>query len=374
MPARWPWSTSSSRRPPSTGSASRPAPRRAEPRRRRPPPAPAHRLHALRTPERPARRRRHPARDPSRGLELMSKNIAVIGLGIMGLPMATNLVGAGFAVTGYNRSPEKTRALAEAGGTAADSIAQAVAGADVIITMVPDSPDVEAVLTGEDGILAHAEAGAHWIDASTIRPDTAIALAAQAREAGLKPLDAPVSGGEQGAIDAALSIMVGGEQADVDAVQDVLDAIGRTIVRVGPSGSGQTVKAANQLIVAVNIQALAEAVGFLEAYGVDTDAALQVLGGGLAGSKVLDQKGRKMLDRSFDPGFRLQLHHKDMGIVTSAAREAGVATPLAASVAQLVAATVQQGNGHLDHSGLFTLVEQLSAVPAETAGDSGAAA
>ncbi|WP_308292089.1 2-hydroxy-3-oxopropionate reductase [Prauserella alba] len=305
--------------------------------------------------------------------ELMSKNIAVIGLGIMGLPMAKNLVGAGFKVTGYNRSPEKAKALSAAGGTAAGSIAEAVAEADVIITMVPDSPDVEAVLTGEDGILVHARAGATWIDASTIRPDTAIELAGKARDAGLKPLDAPVSGGEQGAIDGVLSIMVGGDQADFDAMADVFDAVGKTVVRVGPSGSGQTVKAANQLIVAVNIQALSEAVAFLEAYGVDTTAALQVLGGGLAGSKVLEQKGQKMLDRSFEPGFRLQLHHKDMGIVTSAAREAGVATPLAASVAQLVAATVQQGGGHLDHSGLFTLVEQLSGGAGDTGGTRNAA-
>ncbi|WP_240372804.1 2-hydroxy-3-oxopropionate reductase [Brevibacterium zhoupengii] len=290
----------------------------------------------------------------------MSKTIAFIGLGIMGLPMAKNLVSAGFTVRGYNRSPEKAAELAKAGGQAASSIAEAVDGADVIITMVPDSPDVEDVLTSEEGILAHAKSGAYWIDNSTIRTDVAKNLSAQAAEKGLKPLDAPVSGGEAGAVSGALSIMVGGEQADFDAVADVFDAIGKTIVLVGPSGSGQTVKAANQLIVAGNIELLAEAVVFLEAYGVETTSALQVLGGGLAGSKVLEQKGQKMLDRSFDPGFRLALHHKDMGIVTAAAREAGVAIPLGSAVAQLVASTVQQGNGGLDHSGLFTVVEQLS--------------
>ena len=291
----------------------------------------------------------------------MSKTIAFIGLGIMGLPMAKNLVTAGFDVRGFNRTPAKAESLAEAGGSAAATIAEAVAGADVIITMVPDSPDVEAVLTGDDGILAHASAGATWIDFSTIRPDVAKDLAEQAKAAGLKPLDAPVSGGEPGAIDGVLSIMVGGDKADFDAVSDVFDAVGKTIVLVGPSGAGQTVKAANQLIVAGNIGLLAEAVVFLEAYGVETTPALQVLGGGLAGSKVLEQKGQKMLDREFGPGFRLELHHQDMGIVTAAAREAGVAIPLGASVAQLVAATVQQGNGGLDHSGLFTVVEQLSA-------------
>lgn len=289
-----------------------------------------------------------------------NKNVAFIGLGIMGLPMAKNLVNAGFQVTGYNRSPQKAEELAAAGGTAAASVAEAVATADVVITMVPDSPDVEGVVGGEEGVFAQAKKGALWIDNSTIRPDVAVRLADEARAAGLRPLDGPVSGGEQGAIDAVLSIMVGGEKADFDDAKAVLDAIGKTIVHVGPSGSGQTVKAANQLIVASNIQALSEAVVFLEAYGVDTTAALSVLGGGLAGSKVLDQKGQKILDRNFDPGFRLALHHKDMGIVTSAAREAGVVLPLGALVAQLVASTVATGDGALDHSGLFRGVERLS--------------
>lgn len=287
-------------------------------------------------------------------------NVAFIGLGIMGLPMAVNLVKAGHTVTGYNRSQEKIDQLVAKGGKGASSIADAVRDADIVITMVPDSPDVEAVVLGEDGVFAHAKAGALWIDNSTIRPDVAVELAAKAREAGLRPLDAPVSGGEQGAIDGVLSIMVGGEQADFDAAADVLNAVGKTIVLVGPSGSGQTVKAANQLIVAANIEALAEAIVFLEAYGVDTTAGLKVLGGGLAGSKVLDQKGQKMLDREFAPGFRLTLHHKDLGIVTSAARAAGVAIPLGAAVAQLVGNIVAQGDGGLDHSGLFTQVARLS--------------
>ncbi|MCP3425873.1 2-hydroxy-3-oxopropionate reductase [Rothia sp. AR01] len=294
----------------------------------------------------------------------MSK-IAVIGLGIMGLPMAKNLVSAGHEVTGYNRSQDKVDAFVEAGGQGAGSVAEAVSGAEVVITMVPDSPDVEGVVSGEDGVFANAPQGALWIDASTIRPDVAARLAEAAREAGIRPLDAPVSGGEQGAIDGVLSIMVGGSAEDFAAAEEVLNGVGKTIVHVGPSGSGQTVKAANQLIVASNIQVLGEAVAFLEAYGVDTDAALKVLGGGLAGSKVLDQKGQKMLDRNFDPGFRLALHHKDMGIVTSAAREANVAIPLGALVAQLVASTVNQGDGSLDHSGLFKQVLKLSGREAE---------
>lgn len=286
--------------------------------------------------------------------------VAVIGLGIMGLPMAKNLVKAGHDVVGYNRSPEKSEELAQNGGSAANSVAEAVKDAEVVITMVPDSPDVQDVVGGEDGVFANAAKGTLWVDASSIRPDVAAALAKDARDAGIRPLDAPVSGGEQGAIDAALSIMVGGEASDFEAAQDVLNAVGKTIVHVGPSGSGQTVKAANQLIVAGNIQLLAEAVVFLEAYGVDTASALTVLGGGLAGSKVLDQKGQKMLERNFDPGFRLKLHHKDLGIVTAAAREAGVTVPLGGLVAQLVAATVARGDGGLDHSGLFKLTEELS--------------
>lgn len=287
-------------------------------------------------------------------------NIAFIGLGIMGLPMSINLVKAGHTVVGYNRSSAKVEKLVAEGGQGASTVAEAVADADIVVTMVPDSPDVEAVVSGEDGVFANAKPGALWIDFSSIRPDVASRLSSEAVEAGLRPLDAPVSGGEPGAIDGVLSIMVGGEAEDFAAAEAVLNVVGKTIVHVGPSGAGQTVKAANQLIVAVNIQALAEAVTFLEAYGVDTDAALRVLGGGLAGSKVLDQKGQKMLDRNFDPGFRLALHNKDLGIVTAAAREAGVVVPLGSAVAQLVSALVARGDGALDHSGLFKLAGELS--------------
>lgn len=287
-------------------------------------------------------------------------NVSVIGLGIMGLPMAINLVKAGHTVTGFNRSPARIDALIAAGGHGTTSVAEAAREADVVITMVPDSPDVEAVVSGPDGVFANAAPGTLWIDASTIRPDVAKRLAEDAAAAELRSLDAPVSGGEQGAIDGALSIMVGGDPADFEAAQDVLSAVGKTIVHVGPSGSGQTVKAANQLIVAANIEVLAEAIVFLEAHGVDLDAALTALGGGLAGSKVLEQKGTKMVNRNFEPGFRLALHHKDLGIVTAASREAGVLIPLGALVAQLVAATVNQGDGALDHSGLFKQVLQLS--------------
>ena len=286
--------------------------------------------------------------------------IAFIGLGIMGSPMAAHLATAGHQVIGFDRSPERIAALVEAGGIAADSTAKAVADADVVAVMVPDSPHVQEVLTGEGGVFENARAGTLIIDFSSIRPDVTTELATLAAKSGFRLIDAPVSGGEAGAVNASLSIMVGGADEDVAAAKPILDVVGKTIVHVGPNGSGQTVKAANQLIVAGNIQLLAEAIVFLEAYGVDTAAAVEVLGGGLAGSAVLNQKAQKMLDRSFDPGFRIDLHHKDLGIVTSAAREAGVVIPLGAAVAQLMASARANGDGGLDHSGLFRGVERLS--------------
>jgi 2-hydroxy-3-oxopropionate reductase len=293
-------------------------------------------------------------------------NIAFIGLGIMGSPMAVHLAGAGHSVAGYNRTLDKTKPLVEAGGRAAESVAEAVRDAEVVCVMVPDSPDVLDVLTGEDGVFANASAGALVIDFSSIRPDVTADLGAQATERGFRYLDAPVSGGEAGAKNAALSIMVGGAAEDFEAARPLFDAVGKTVVHVGPTGAGQTVKAANQLVVAANIQALAEAVVFLEAYGVDTKAALDVLGGGLAGSKVLDQKKENMLLRSFDPGFRIELHHKDLGIVTAAAREAGVIVPLGSLVAELMASAKAVGDGGLDHSGLLRGVERMSGRTTDT--------
>jgi 2-hydroxy-3-oxopropionate reductase len=287
-------------------------------------------------------------------------NIAFIGLGIMGSPMAVHLANAGHHVTGFDRTPGKAEPLIEAGGRFASSIAEAVADAEVVAIMVPDSPDVQEVLASGNGVFSKASTGTLVIDFSSIRPDVTAALAEQARALGFRLLDAPVSGGEAGARNAALSIMVGGAADDFEAAKPIFDLVGKTVVHVGPSGAGQTVKAANQLIVAANIQALAEAVVFVEAYGVDTKAALEVLGGGLAGSKVLDQKKENMLSRSFEPGFRIDLHHKDLGIVTAAAREAGVVIPLGAVVAQLMASARANGDGGLDHSALLRGVSRLS--------------
>jgi 2-hydroxy-3-oxopropionate reductase len=226
--------------------------------------------------------------------------------------------------------------------------------------MVPDSPDVEQVLAGPDGVFANTRKGSLVIDFSSIRPDVSARMAAEGAEHGLRVLDAPVSGGEQGAIDGSLSIMVGGAAEDFEAAKPVLDAVGKTVVHVGPAGSGQTVKAANQLIVAGTLELVSEAIVFLEAYGVDTEAAVKVLAGGLAGNAILQRKAPAMLARNFTPGFRIELHDKDMGIVTSAAREAGVVIPLGAVVAQLIASLKAQGHGGLDHSALLKLVEQLS--------------
>jgi 2-hydroxy-3-oxopropionate reductase len=286
--------------------------------------------------------------------------VAFIGLGIMGGPMAGHLVAAGHDVVGYNLSRPAVDRLVEAGGRGAGSVAEAVSGADVVITMVPDSPDVELVALGEGGIFESAAPGTLYIDCSSIRPDVAAAVAAEGKAKGLRVVDAPVSGGDVGAVNATLSIMVGGDDADVAAAMPILALVGKTIVHVGPPGAGQTVKAANQLIVAGTIELVAEAIVFLEAYGVDMQAAITVLAGGLAGNQILERKAAGMLKREFAPGFRIDLHHKDMGIVTSAAREAGVAIPLGALTAQLVGAARAQGHGSLDHSALLLLVEQLS--------------
>jgi 2-hydroxy-3-oxopropionate reductase len=295
--------------------------------------------------------------------------IAFIGLGVMGSPMAVNLVAAGHTVMGYNRTADRASALTAAGGTAATSIAEAVKDAEIVAVMVPDSPDVRDVVEGPDGVLAHAAAGALIIDFSSIRPDVSSELAELARSRGLSMIDAPVSGGEPGAIDGTLSIMVGATDEEFDRAKPILEPLAKTIVHVGAHGSGQTVKAANQLMVASNIQALAEAVVFLEAFDVDVAVALNALGGGLAGSAVLEQKAEKMRTRSLAPGFRIDLHHKDLGIVADSAREAGLALPAASLLNHLMASARACGDGSLDHSALIRGVERVSGLAADS-GDS----
>jgi 2-hydroxy-3-oxopropionate reductase len=286
--------------------------------------------------------------------------IGFIGLGVMGRPMAEHLVRAGHEVTVHNRSPGPVRALVEAGAKAAASAAEAADGADVVITMVPDSPDVEAVVLGEQGVLETAGQGLLLIDMSTIRPDTARTVGEAAAARGVRFLDAPVSGGQAGAEEATLSIMVGGAAEDFEAARPVLESLGRTIVHVGPVGSGQTVKAANQLIVAGVIELVSEAIVLLEAHQVDMGPAVEVLAGGLAGNQILERKAAGMLARRFDPGFRIDLHHKDMQIIQAAARDAGVAVPVTALVAQMLVSLRSLGRGGLDHSAILTLIEDLS--------------
>ena len=286
--------------------------------------------------------------------------IAFIGLGIMGAPMSKHLINAGHTVIGFNRSRGPVEQLVSAGGKGANSVAEAVQEADVTITLVPDSPDVEELALGENGIYANARRGSIHIDMSSIRPDVAAKLAEEGKAAGVRVMDAPVSGGETGAIEGTLSIMVGAHREDFEEVKAILDTMATTVVLVGPPGSGQTVKAANQLIVAGTIELVAEAIVFLRAYGVDTDTAIAVLAGGLAGNQILERKAANMLAGHFQPGFRIDLHHKDMGIVTAAAREREVIIPLGALTAELVAAVRAQGDGHLDHSALLRGVERLS--------------
>ena len=286
--------------------------------------------------------------------------IGFIGLGVMGAPMARNLLTAGFDVIGHNRSQDKMDRFTRDGGRAAASVANAVSDADIVISMLPDSPDVQAVLCGPAGVVHIARPGTLLIDMSTIRPDITRAIAAEAAHHQLRFIDAPVSGGEQAAIDGTLSVMAGGEAAHVAAAQSVLTAMGATVVHVGPVGAGQTVKAANQLIVAGTIELVAEALTFLDASGVNLQSATRVLAAGLAGNAVLERKAPGMLARNFAPGFRVELHHKDLGIFGEAARQAGTAAPLGALVISLVASLRAQGMGALDHSALLLQVEQLS--------------
>ncbi|WP_433324623.1 NAD(P)-dependent oxidoreductase [Spirillospora sp. CA-294931] len=289
--------------------------------------------------------------------------IAFIGLGVMGGPMAAHLATAGHRVTGYDVVPAGADRLVAAGGTAAASLAEAVTEAEVVLTMLPQDEHVEAVVFGDEatgGVLRHARPGALLVDFSTIRPETSVRIAEAGREHGLRVLDAPVSGGERGAVDAVLSIMVGGAEEDVAAARPIFETVGSTYARVGGNGAGQYVKAANQLIVGGTYALVAEAIVLMEAAGVDAAAGLDVIAGGLAASRILDLKRASMLAREFAPGFRIDLHHKDMGIATAAARSAEVSLPMTALVAQLIAAARAKGHGALDHSALLKIVEDLS--------------
>ena len=269
--------------------------------------------------------------------------IGFIGLGVMGEPMAANLVRAGFDVTVFNRTPKSVP-----GASTAASLRKA-ANADVVITMLPDSA---AVLAVADDIVA-ASPGL-WIDMSTIHPTVSIELAAR----GVPCLDAPVSGGDVGAREGTLSIMVGGDEDDFERARPVFEAMGRTIVHVGGPGAGQTVKACNQIVVALTIEAVSEALVLGSKAGVDPERILDVLGGGLAANRVMELRRRNFLEHDFTPGFRVDLHHKDLNIALESGDAFGVALPATSLAQQMLRTLRARGRGAQDHSALLTVIEE----------------
>jgi len=288
--------------------------------------------------------------------------IGFIGLGIMGKPMARNLAKAGYNLVIYNRSQDDTNLLASEGEAfqPASSPRDVAQRTKTIITMLPDSPEVREVVFGPDGILPVIAEGHLLIDMSTIAPSTTVEVNDAVRERGGRALDAPVSGGDKGAIAGTLSIMVGGEEEDFQRAMPLFEAMGKTIVRVGGPGAGQIVKACNQIVVSINYAAVSEALVLGAKAGVDPDKIVQVLSGGLASSRVLEMKGSGMVAHQFQPGFRADLHRKDLGIALTTARETAVPVPVTALVGQLFEALAAAGRGDLDHSALVTVYETLA--------------
>ncbi|MCI2237769.1 NAD(P)-binding domain-containing protein [Paenibacillus sp. TRM 82003] len=291
--------------------------------------------------------------------------VGFIGAGIMGRPMIDNLVAKGHEVRCYARSDASRERARSTGAEVTASVAAACKDAEVVVTMLPAGPDVLDVVTGEDGALQAMATGSILLEQSTISPDEARAVHEAAQAAGIRCLDAPVSGGEAGAVEGTLAVMVGGDTDVLDDVRPVLDAVATTVVHVGGPGAGQVVKAANQLVVAGNLQVLAEAMVFLRAHLADDDlpAALDVIGAGLAGSTALNRKRQALLTREHPAGFRVALHDKDMGIITTAARQAGLALPATAVVSSMLAALKARGGADLDHSALAQLAAELNGDP-----------
>jgi 2-hydroxy-3-oxopropionate reductase len=290
----------------------------------------------------------------------MAQAIGFIGLGIMGRPMARNLLKAGYPLVVHSRSPGPVEEIVKAGATAAASSKDVAAQCDVLITMLPNSPDVEQVALGPNGILEGARRGLVVADMSTISPIVSQKIGKAFEVKGVAMLDAPVSGGEKGAIDGALSIMVGGDKAVFERVLPIFQAMGKTITLLGPLGFGGFTKLANQIIVAVNLTALAEALTLGKKAGLDRDLLLTALAGGLAGSKCLEQKRPNYLANTYNPGFKIDLHYKDLGLIMESARALGVPLPATAVVQELFNALRVKGRGGLDHSGVITLLEDLA--------------
>ncbi len=288
------------------------------------------------------------------------ERIGFIGLGVMGKPMARNLMKAGYPLVAHNRSRGPVEELAKEGAHPAASPSEVANQSDVVITMLPDSPDVEQVLTGRDGVFQGARPGMLLVDMSTISPVVARRLAQAAGARGIALLDAPVSGGETGAINATLSIMAGGTAEAFERALPVFQALGKNIVRIGEAGAGQVTKAANQIVVGLTIEAISEALVLASKAGVDPAKVRQALLGGFASSRVLDVHGQRILDRNFKAGFRVKLHHKDLGIALAAGQEYQVPLPLTAAVYQMMNALLATGLGDRDHSALVTLIEELA--------------
>jgi 2-hydroxy-3-oxopropionate reductase len=288
-------------------------------------------------------------------------SLGLIGVGIMGRPMCRNLLRAGYPVTVYDLDRAGVDELVAEGAVAGTSPRSVAEAADILITMLPDSPQVREVYLGTEGAFEALRPGWLAIDMSSISPSTARELAAGAAAGGAEMLDAPVSGGDKGAIAGTLSIMVGGTEAAFERALPILSVMGKTIVHVGPAGAGQVVKVCNQVVVAVVIEAVAEALVLGAKAGVDPGRIADVLQGGLAATKVLELRRENMLSGRFDPGFRVRLHLKDLKNALELGREIDVALPAAAQVEQLMRAMVAAGRADYDHSGLVTLVEDLAA-------------
>jgi len=289
-------------------------------------------------------------------------NVAFIGLGTMGAPMALNLLKAGHSVTVYNRSAEKAAPLAEQGATAATSASQAAKNAEIIITCVSDSPDVEAVVLGECGIIQGASPGSLVIDMSTISPSVTRDISEALAEKRIRMLDAPVSGGSEGAQQGTLSIMVGGAAEDVERARPVLKAMGSTITHVGPIGAGQTTKVINQIIVAGTYWSVAEGMALGMKAGLDMEKVVQAVGSGAAGSWGLTNRSGNMIDNEYPLGFRVRLHQKDLAIALQTARELQLPLPVAAYVEQIENGLMAKGFGDEDVSAIARSVREMGGI------------
>jgi len=290
------------------------------------------------------------------------KKIGFIGLGIMGKPMAKNLLKAGYTLTVYDIIPEKIKELVEAGAAAASSSKDVAEKSEIIITMLPNSPEVKDAVLGKDGVLDGAGPGSILIDMSSIAPLASKEIAERAKEKKVVMLDAPVSGGEPKAVEGTLAIMVGGPAETFEKVKDILGVMGASVTRVGEIGSGNTTKLANQIIVALNIAGMSEAMVLATKAGVDPENVFKAIRGGLAGSAVLDAKMPLVLKGNFKPGFRIELHIKDLANALDTAHQIGVSVPLSAAVMEVMQALKVDGKGTDDHGGIIQFYEKLAKV------------